>query len=162
MDKIMVVLKADFSYKPVVENLMQLYLHDLSVYTGESVGKNGLFDLGRYFNMYWSDQDRYPYLCIINDTPVGFALVRRLTMNSFTVCEFYILRSFRRKGIATQFAHNIFNLHQGQWQVAEIESNTPSQQFWRRTISAFTGNDFLEECSDSQPEGPKQVFNSIT
>jgi len=158
----MKILKADLSYQNVFENLMQLYLYDLSIYTGDSVDQNGLFDLGRYFSLYWSDQDRYPYLCIINDTPVGFALVRQLTTDSYAICEFFILRSFRRKGIATQFAHDIFNLHNGKWQVAEIESNTPSQDFWRKTISDFTGNDFLEEWSSSQPEGPKQVFSSVT
>ena len=157
----MLVVKADSSYRKVIENLMQLYLYDMSVFTAESVDRNGLFDLGSYIKMYWSEQERYPYLCTINDNPVGFALVRQLTTDSFAISEFFILRSFRRKGIATQFAHDIFNLHHGKWQVAEIESNKASQEFWRKTISVFTGNDFIEEWSDSQPTGPKQVFNSI-
>jgi predicted acetyltransferase len=157
----MLVIKADSSYQKVIENLMQLYLYDLSAYTDECVEINGLFDLGNYFEMYWSERDRYPYLCTINDIPVGFALVRQLTKESFAISEFFVLRSFRRQGIATQFAHHIFNLHYGQWQVAEIETNTSSQEFWRKTISTFTGNDFVEEWSDSQPKGPKQVFKSI-
>ena len=44
----MKVIIADFSERKTVENLMQLYLHDLSVYTGAN--HNGLFDLGKYFN----------------------------------------------------------------------------------------------------------------
>ena len=51
-------------------------------------------------------------------------------------------------------------LHYDKWQVAEIESNKPAQYFWRKTISVYTGNDFIEECSNSQPKGSKQVFNS--
>jgi predicted acetyltransferase len=156
----MLVLKADGSYKKVIENLMQLYLYDLSVYTGKCIEVNGLFDLGKYFKMYWTEQDRYPYLCTINDIPVGFALVRELAKDSYAICEFFILHSYRRKGIATQFAHHVFNLHHGKWQVAQIESNTASQVFWRKTISTFTRNNFIEDWSDAQPKGPKQVFNA--
>lgn len=72
---------------------------------------------------------KYLTLSLLNDIPVGFALVRYLSKNYFSICEFFILRAFSRKGIATQFAHDISNLHPGQWHVAEIGANTPSQQF---------------------------------
>ena len=156
----MKVIIADFSDRKTVENLMQLYLHDLSVYTNESTDQDGLFDLGEYFHMYWSEQDRYPYLCVVNDMPVGFALVRKLTIDSFSISEFFILHSSRRKGIATQFAQKVFNLHYGKWEVAQLELNKPAQMFWRKVISNYTRDNFIEEWSALQPKGPKQIFNS--
>ena len=158
----MKIIKVDIEKQGIVENFMQLYLHDLSPYTGESVEADGKFDLGPYFNAYWSDEDRFPYLYTINNIPVGFALVRRLTNGLFAVSEFFILRSHRRQGIAIQFAHEVFKQHRAQWQVAQIETNTPAQDFWRQAISSFTGNDFVEEWSKSEPIGPKQVFQSPT
>jgi predicted acetyltransferase len=139
---------------------MQLYLHDLSHDTGDCVLKNGLFDLGDYFHCYWSDRDRIPYICIIDGITVGFAFVRKVSTGVFSISEFFILRSFRQQGLATQFSHRIFNFHPGTWQVAQLATNKPAQAFWRKTIALFTNNNFDEQWSDSQPKGPQQVFNS--
>lgn len=139
---------------------MQLYLHELSPHTGQCILSNGQFDLGNYFYCYWSEPDRYPYLCFVNNEPIGFALVRELSANHFSIAEFFIINTHRRKGIATQFAHTIFNLHLGTWQVAQIETHKSAQVFWKKTISIFTQQQYVEKWSNSQPNGPMQVFSS--
>ena len=53
------------------------------------------------------------HIYVENDMPVGFALVRKLTIDSFSISEFFISHSFRRRYIATQLAHKVFNLHYG-------------------------------------------------
>jgi len=157
----MKVIKSKLSTKETVQNLMQLYLHDLSEFSDDQINCEGQFDYGEYFHLYWEDKDRLPYLCIDNDSPIGFALVRKLSKRSFSMAEFFILKTHRGKGIATLFAHEIFKLHHGQWSVAEIESNLPAQTFWRKTIGLFTDNHYEEVWSSSQPIGPMQIFNTL-
>ena len=67
MAELMKLIIANTAQQEIVENLMQLYLHDLSAYTKESVELDGKFDLGDYFGLYWSDADRFPYLCLIDE-----------------------------------------------------------------------------------------------
>ncbi|WP_413699111.1 GNAT family N-acetyltransferase [Psychromonas sp. KJ10-10] len=157
----MKVVKAMQSSQTIVENLMQIYLHEISEHTGQSILSNGKYDLGKYFSCYWTEAERYPYLCLVNNEPIGFALVRQLSKNHFCIAEFFVKEAYRRKSLATQFAHALFNLHSGTWQVAQLETHKIAQVFWRKTISSFTSQQFSEQWSESQPKGPMQVFSSI-
>ncbi|MGX9417557.1 GNAT family N-acetyltransferase [Vibrio sp. WJH972] len=154
------IIKSDQSNKHVIENMMQLYLHDLSPYTQDNPDQHGLFSLGKYFGLYWEDNDRFPYILIHQEKPVGFALVRRIENDVYSIAEFFVLRSARKQGFATLFSHHLFGIHIGVWQVAELEQNLVSQTFWRKTISSFTKGQFEESWSPSQPVGPMQTFRS--
>ncbi|WP_299142929.1 GNAT family N-acetyltransferase [Vibrio astriarenae] len=156
----MKLLKSEYSTKNVVKDLMQAYLHDMSPYTGERPDEKGLYSLGKYFDLYWTDKDRFAYLCLHEDEPIGLALVREITPNQFSISEFFILSSKRRKGIATHFAQEVFQQHRGRWSVSQLESNKVAQCFWRRTISSYTEGAFSEGWSSSQPLGPKQSFDN--
>jgi predicted acetyltransferase len=156
----MQIIKAEPSHKDLLANLMQLYLHDLSVYTGDTVEEDGKFDLGEYFHLYWKDSDRFPYLCLLNGRVAGFALVREIGNDSFSIAEFFVLRSHRGTGLAAQFAKNVFQRHHGQWEVAELDSNIPAQKFWRKIIASYSAEGFQEIWSDAHPRGPKQLFRS--
>lgn len=154
------IIKSERSTKKVVKDLMQNYLHDMSPYTGDISDDKGLYDLGKYFDLYWTDKDRFAYLCLNDDVAIGFALVREIATNQFSIAEFFILSSHRRKGIATQFAHKVFRQHLGSWTVAQLESNKVAQCFWRKAISSYTHGAFSEGWSASQPLGPMQCFDN--
>ena len=141
---------------------MQLYLHDLSSFTNETPDASGVFPLDEYFDCYWLDSDRFPYILLMDEKPAGFALVRQLAENSYSIAEFFVLRAFRRQGVATKFAHGIFRRHHGHWSVAELEENEPSHAFWRHAISLYTRDQYQEKWSNSQPRGPLQTFDSPT
>ncbi|MGR5144862.1 GNAT family N-acetyltransferase [Photobacterium sp. DNB23_23_1] len=132
----------------------------MSSYTGERPDDKGLYSLGKYFDLYWTDKDRFAYLCLNDNEPVGFALVREITTNKFSIAEFFILSSKRRKGIATRFAQEVFQQHLGGWSVSQLESNKLAQCFWRKVISNYTKGAFSEGWSSSQPLGPKQFFDN--
>lgn len=146
--------------RPVIANLMQLYLYDLSEYADGPVNADGLFDLGDHFELYWTEASRHPFLIFSDDQLVGFALVRETDEDVFSVTEFFVRRGCRGSGIGTTAARALFDLFRGTWNVAELENNTPAQRFWRRVISDYTDARFSEVWSDAEPRGPMQVFNN--
>lgn len=156
----MQIIKSDPSNRSVIENMMQLYLHDLSPFTNELPDKNGLFSLGKYFGLYWEEHDRFPYILFHNDQPIGFALVREIGLQSHSIAEFFVLKAYRKQGLATKFAHDVFRRHPGDWSVAQLESHVTAQSFWHNTISSYTKGQFTQTWSNSQPCGPKQTFES--
>lgn len=138
---------------------MQLYLHDMSEFTNDIPDENGLY-ISKYLDLYWTDSDRFPYIFLENQKPIGFALVRELNQNSFSIAEFFIIRQARSKGYGLTAAKEIFDKHRGIWSVAQVETNIPAQKFWRKVISSYTGDDYEEKWSESAPKGPLQTFNT--
>ncbi len=155
-----VQIASAMDHKPVVVNLMQPYIHDLSEFAGDQLGEDGRFELGQYFDRYWIEPQRHPFLIRADGALAGFALVGRLTSEqSFhSMSEFFIARKYRRSGVGRDAAFQLFSTFPGKWRVAQDEGNRPAQAFWRRIIDEFTNGEFAEEWSDAQPKGPCQVF----
>ncbi|MBV7333516.1 hypothetical protein KFU94_35835 [Chloroflexi bacterium TSY] len=77
------------------------------------------------------------------------------------MAEFFIAHPFRRKNVGINAARQIFDRLRGTWHVAEMQTNTPAQRFWRRLIRDYTHDDFVETWSHAAPTGPKQVFCNV-
>ncbi len=142
------LIAASSEYKNVIKNLMQFYVYDFSEYIGCDVEKNGLFEEYTGLDDYWKEQnDRFPYIIIKEEKYLGFVLVRLIKSPErtyFSIAEFFILKKYRRQGIGKMIALQIFNLHRGQWEVFQKESNKPAQAFWSDVISEYTGGKFIE------------------
>lgn len=151
---------ASLHQKNTIAKLMQLYMHDLSSFQEIELLPDGRFDVSPYFDAYWDDSDRHPFLIWENKNLGGFALVRTIDQHVFSMAEFFIVRSFRGTGLAKRAATALFDYFRGEWRVAQIEGNVPAHRFWERVISEYTGGAFEDRRSDSQPSGPMQVFRS--
>ncbi|MGP1907780.1 GNAT family N-acetyltransferase [Metabacillus sp. JX24] len=140
---------ADVSKKPVFENLMQFYLYDFSEFNDAAVNHNGLFNPYAYLEKYWVEEGRFPYLIRQNGEYAGFALVRfDMSDNVFSIAEFFILKKFRRNSLGTAVAHDLFRIHQGKWEVTQIERNVPARRFWEKTISMSADGEYSNISSD--------------
>ena len=121
---------------------MQFYMYDFSEYTGSDLESNGLF--GEYANLddYWKENgQRFPYIIKMDERYIGFVFVRIIDMeekNYFSMAEFFIMRKYRRKGFGREVAEQVFDLHRGQWEVYQMETNTAAQAFWKRVILEYT------------------------
>lgn len=60
--------------KNVLWNLLQLYKYDFSEYDASEISENGIYEYN-YFEDYWIDKDRFPYLILIDNNLAGFAMV---------------------------------------------------------------------------------------
>lgn len=146
--------------REAIANLMQLYLYDICEFEDSPLGRNGLFDLGNYFDLYWVEAERHPFLILADEQLVGFALVREIVEGTFSVAEFFIRRGCRGSGVGAIAATELFDRFRGTWKVAELERNVPAQRFWRRVISEYTDGRFSEEWSEAEPRGPMQIFSN--
>jgi len=146
--------------RETLENLMQLYLYDMSAYEDGPLNERGRFPVGPDIDAYGSEAGRYPFLIWRGDEPVGFALVRRIDADTFAIAEFFVRRGRRRSGIGARAARALFDAFRGTWRVAELERNAPAQRFWRRVIGDYTCGRFTQTWSPARPKGPMQVFSN--
>jgi predicted acetyltransferase len=53
------------------------------------------------------------------------------------MAEFFVVRRYRRRGVGTDLAHQVWRRFPGKWEVRVKDANLPAQYFWQRAISAF-------------------------
>jgi len=152
------VVEATASDEAIVRNLFPLYVHDLSEFMGWDVPETGLFVASDLLVQYWGKRPEdprfhwpqglrgYPFLIRVDGKLGGFVLIREINREppGYDVGEFFILRKFRGKGVGKEAAHWAFDAFPGDWQVRELQENTPAQAFWRRIIDEYTRGDYVE------------------
>ena len=87
------ILAASETQKPELRDMLSIYLGELSQY--------GDVDLEyRYFDSYWLDKNRWPYLIVKDQRSAGFALINTWSSSGkgtdFAIAEFFVLPEFRR------------------------------------------------------------------
>ncbi|MEO6467798.1 MAG: GNAT family N-acetyltransferase [Acidimicrobiia bacterium] len=142
------VVGAELPSKPVLWNLFQLYAYEFSEFTDQDIDDDGAYAY-KYFDRYWTDADRTPYLFRQDDRLAGFALVR--SGEPHDMAEFFIMKKYRRRGLGADAAHQVFARHPGAWQVRQMTANTRATAFWYRAIPVP-----FEEVVDDH--GPRQLF----
>jgi predicted acetyltransferase len=144
------VIPATAEQQTTVANLLELYAHDFSEFHPLEIEATGRFGYPS-LPLYWSELGRYPLLIKIAGNLAGFVFVKRGSevsgnLTVWDMAEFFILRGYRRRGIGTQVAHEVWRRFPGPWEVRVMQSNLSAHHFWDRAISAFTG------------EAPRPVF----
>ncbi len=162
-----VVRPAAASERPLIEGLMQLYIHDFSEL--EPAGSDR-FDMnadGRFepypLGPYWRDEGYWPLLIEVDGKPAGFALVNRDShrgaINDRNMGEFFVARKFRKGGVGSEALRQVFAMHPGLWEVAVAQRNETAKAFWPRAIRVCGGRDIVcHEGDGDQWNGPIWSF----
>jgi predicted acetyltransferase len=159
------VIPASLDQEPVLANLFELYAHDMSEFMDVELGADGRFGY-KFLSSYWKDEGRYPFLIKVRGNLAGFALVRRGSQisgdeNVMDMAEFFIIRGFRRLGVGTKAACDIWRRFPGKWSVRVREHNRPAKIFWEGTLVAFTGKT-IHSTTIQKGEELWQVFYFIS
>jgi len=148
------LIYATKEYKEPIKNLMQFYIYDFSEFLNYDVEKDGLFAPYPDLDNYWKDGNyNFPYIIKKDGKYAGFVLVRFIqseTKNYFSIAEFFILKKYRREQIGKTIAHQIFDIHKGQWEIFQKESNKPAQIFWTKVINEYTKGKFTERLENER------------
>jgi predicted acetyltransferase len=133
---------ADAADAPLLENLLELYVHDLSPVFAIELGPDGRFGYPK-LSLYWSEASRFPFLIRHAGRVAGFALVTRGSPASdnaevFDVAEFFVLRKHRRSGVGRRAAFLLWDRLPGRWIVRVSEGNGGAVPFWRSIIAEYT------------------------
>lgn len=149
--------------KPILDAVMQRYFSESSAFTGDRPDADGRFPY-YYFDLYWTEDGRFPFLIRVDGAIAGLALVRTLAGGRdplYQMAEFFILYTYRQRGIGRAAAVALFDRFPGRWEVAQHAGNAPGIAFWRRVIGDYTGGRFTETWRlDDGQEGPVQTFRS--
>jgi predicted acetyltransferase len=137
------LISAAAEQEPTVANLLELYAHDFSEFHDLEIGENGRFGYPP-LPLYWREPGRYPLLAKLDGKLAGLVLVKRGSevsgnLTVWDMAEFFVLRRYRRRGIGTQLAHEVWRSFPGPWEVRVMQSNVAADHFWERAISTFTG-----------------------
>lgn len=157
--------------KPLLRNLLQLYQHEISEFTGADPDAHGIYDypdLDHYFTAEGRTQEgRLPILIRIDDTVAGFGLINNFsllaprTKDTRHLADFFILRKWRRQSIGKAVVKEIFDSYQGYWEVKQRREHEGAQRFWRIVIQEYTNGGYKEaDLNDERWDGPVQSFNN--
>lgn len=156
--------KVTFESITKLENLMSLYLHDLSEYASDlKISNNGKFEY-EGLDLYFKAEDLHPFFITHQGETAGFVL-----LNSgkyvprdidYEVHELFLLKGYRKKGISTAAINNLLNLYKGTYKIVQIASNSPAIHFWtnfykRNGINYTEVNDVFDGI-----DGRAQIFKN--
>jgi predicted acetyltransferase len=116
----------------------------------------------------WFRDDRsHPLLILDAGRAAGFALVARPLAGTATteaadyhMAEFFIRRSYRRRGVGRVAAGLIFSRFAGRWEIVEATANDNAVRFWRRTVLEYTRGRYDERMRDGEVRHRFQSSNS--
>lgn len=152
--------KVTIEQKPVLRCMLELYQHDHAEWDEADLDEYGLYGY-KYLDNYWNEPGRHAYFIRVDGKLAGFSMIRDATntgdMHQFA--EMFIVRKYRRLGLAKKLAFNLFDSFPGKWEIPQVEKNLKAQAFWRAIISEYTGENY-KEIHKPDWDGPVQVFES--
>lgn len=162
MTKSPILARATPADAKLLENLLELYIHDLSEIFPIQPGPDGRFGYER-LALYWSEPaTRHAFLIQGELGVAGFALVTRGSPASddpdvLDVAEFFVLRGQRRSGVGRAAAMALWDELPGSWVVRVSQANRAGIPFWSEVIRAYSGGSFSERTLPGNPN-PWRVF----
>ncbi len=143
------IVQANIEDEPILQRLLELYQYDFSEFNDADVNVHGRYGY-QYLDRYWTELGRYAYLIKVSGELAGFALIRNVDTDDgvfHSIAEFFIMRKYRRQGIGSEVALQLFERFPGEWRIYQEVDNLPAQSFWRKVVSEYTQDqfDFVEE-----------------
>jgi len=97
---------------------------------------------------WFGDPNAQVLTILYDESPVGFALVRRRSPGAataeYSMDEFFIARPWRRRGIGAQAVRLLFDRFAGRWLITEHQRNSAAVNFWRGVVAAYTRGRYQE------------------
>ena len=131
--------------RPIVENFIQLYIHDLSQFRLSRPDQFGRFNHDDRYAGFFTDPDRIAYLFRDESGPLGFGLVLGLKEQRRLMAGFFVVRGVRRLGVGRQAALQMLGRHPGVWEIPFQEENGGAARFWRELATEAVGTTWTEE-----------------
>ena len=147
---------------PLLANLFELYIHDMSEFIPLEPGPDGRFGYPR-LPLYWSEPEtRFAFLIKCGARVAGFALVTRGSPASddptaLDVAEFFVLRRHRRSDVGRRAAFALWDRLPGNWVVRVLEVNRAGVPFWSEIIREYTAGAYAERTSPDIPHS-RRIF----
>ncbi len=157
------VHEAGVADEALLENLLQLYVHDLSaIFTRVELGADGRFAYPELSSYLTAAPEKSGFVLRVDGRIAGFALVRRGSPavpkpDVWDVAEFFVLRRYRRLGVGRAAALQLWQQLGGSWTVRVANENPAALSFWKRAVAEYSGR--VDELSWSSNGESWTVFH---
>jgi predicted acetyltransferase len=125
------IRKATVDDRLVVRHQLKDYLNELSAF-------GSVEERYAYFDEYWKESTRSAYVVEVDGEPIGFIFINQWSPSGrgtdYSVAEFYIAPRWRGRRHGTGAAHQVFQRHPGQWELAVFNGNARALAFWPAAI----------------------------
>jgi len=131
----------------VVENLFQLYMHDMSAFCPIAMTETGRFRFdATSLDAYWDDAAHHAFLIRSAGELCGFLLAHPAPADPgrYDVEQFFVLRRFRRRGVGAAAFRQCVGALPGKWQVRVLLENRAALAFWQRAVAGVAGSGFTQ------------------
>jgi predicted acetyltransferase len=160
------VVPAQIEDREILSNLLEKYDYEFSQYDDRDVNKLGLYGY-KYLDCYWLEENRWAYFIKADGKLAGLVFVTTHAEvddieTDFSICEFFVMYKYRRKGVGKQAFFQVLEKHKGRWQLRLHPKNTASVHFWGNVINEYTKGEYKLEKSHQKAEycdgTPADVF----
>lgn len=163
MSAVVSLQDARAEHEPLLENLLQLYIHDLSaIFTQVELNEDGRYAYPALPTYLTGAAERRAFLLRADGALAGFVLAKRGSPavpepEVWDVAELFVLKRFRGAGVGRAAAVRLWEQLGGAWTVRVANENAAALPFWRRTVVAFPGS--VRELAWSSGAQPWTVFH---
>jgi predicted acetyltransferase len=142
------IARASEAERPLIEAMFQYYVYDFSEMGAPDdedfdLDADGTFGRYDYMDAYWREISRIPLLIRRRGKLAGFALINAHSHSGQQVDrnfgEFFVMRKYRRGGVASAAVREILTRYPGRWEAAIMQRNIAAQAFWPRAVAATPG-----------------------
>ena len=120
-----------------IEQLMQLYMYELSLWYPLAVQFDGRFKLQPKAE-YFARSAVHPYLLYMDSELIGFAVVDDELLDArydYSLGYFFILRRYQGRGLGVAVLAELFKRYAGRWEIYYLRENQPAAAFWPKALS---------------------------
>ena len=124
----------------ILNNLFQLYIHDISKELPWDCNENGMFD-AYTLNEWFENKDNFGYLVYIEDKLAGFVMidkefkVLKNQINNYNLSEIFILNNYKGKGLARKVIKQVFDMYKGNWECRPVPKSASALTFWEKVFA---------------------------
>lgn len=127
--------------KDILNNLIQLYLHNISLYFpidfDSNTGTYEYDDIDKYFE---NDYNKAFFILKGNEI-AGFILINLLDEKNI-VQEMFVLNNYKRKGVGKTAVSILFDKYKGNWEIKSLPCSESAEKFWISSVKEYTNNKF--------------------
>ena len=103
-----------------------------------------MFKLSKYIDLYWTQEERHPYILKYDGKLAGFVLERFNEDGMNEIAEFFVLNKYRKHGAGTFMANEMFKKYKGKWEIRTLLKNKRDQEFWRKVVKSASNGNYKE------------------
>lgn len=126
--------------KELFWNINQKYLYEMTLYYPDEMDKQGNYHYG-FFNAYFTEPERKAFFIFNDEKMIGFVMLNPYSVighdPDYTIAEFTIFPSYRRKHYAFDTAKLILSSYHGQWEIKYNEKNLGAKNLWTIVTSSY-------------------------